>query len=248
MSPRLAPLALAVVLSACASVKAPAGEAHPQDPFESVNRRTFAFNERVDAAVLKPMAQAYQTTLPAPVRAAVDNVFGNLSDAWSALNWLLQGQFQRGIEQGARVAWNTTLGLGGLFDVGSHFGLDKRSQDLGQTLGTWGVGLGPYVVLPVLGPSSARDAAVLPISRSLSLTSFVSGDGEKLGAVLLEAVSTRASLLGAEKVVEGIALDKYTFLRDAYLQRRGAKPRKPEDDEGFEIVAPEPSASAPAKR
>lgn len=247
MSSRLAPLALALVLSACASVKAPVGEPHPQDPLERFNRRTFAFNEALDRHALKPMAEAYQGLVPAPVRVAVDNVLGNLADAWSALSWMLQGQFQRGVEQGARVAWNSTLGLGGLFDVSSQFGLEKRSQDLGQTLGSWGVGLGPYVVLPVLGPSSARDAAMLPISRSLSLTSFVSGDGEKAAAVMLEAVSVRASLLGAEKVVEGIALDKYTFLRDAYLQRRGAKPRKPEDDEGFEIVAPEPAASATAK-
>lgn len=244
---RLAPLALALLLSACASVKTPVGEPHPQDPFERFNRRTFAFNESLDRQALKPMAEAYQKAVPAPVREAVGNVFGNLSDAWSALSWLLQGQVQRGLEQGARVAWNTTLGLGGLFDVSSHFGLEKRSQDLGQTLGAWGVGLGPYVVLPVLGPSSARDAAVLPLTRSLSLTSFVSGDGEKAGAVLLEAVSTRASVLSAEKIVSGIALDKYTFFRDAYLQRRGAKARKAEDDEGFEIVAPEPAASASGK-
>lgn len=245
MKSSLPVLALLGALSGCASVAPPRmGEPHPQDPWEGMNRKVFAFNERLDRQVLKPTATAYQTTVPSPVREAVSNFFGNLGDAWSAVNWLLQGQVQRGLEQGARVAWNTTLGLGGLFDVGRHFGLEKHSQDFGQTLGAWGVGLGPYVVLPVLGPSSARDVAALPLNRMVSTNLLTDQASERYVLTLLEVVSVRAGLLGAEKVVEGIALDKYTFFRDAYLQRRGAKPRKPEDDDGFEVVSPEPAASA----
>lgn len=240
----LVPLVL-VALAGCASVPPPA-EPNPQDPFERSNRRIFAFNEALDEKALKPVAVAYQKNVPAPVRDAVSNVFSNLGDAWSAVNWLLQGQFQRSFEQGARFAWNTTLGLGGLFDVSSNMDLPKRSQDFGQTLGAWGMGLGPYVVLPVLGPSSVRDAAAMPLNRALSLGQFVDGNGAKALATTVEVVSTRAGLLGAEKVVEGIALDKYTFFRDAYLQRRSAKPSKPEDDEGFEVVSPPtPAASKP---
>lgn len=244
MKHRLPALVVVALLSGCASVAPPAGEGHPQDPWERTNRKMFAFNERLDEQVLKPAATAYQSTVPAPVREAVNNFFGNLGDAWSAVNWMLQGQLRRGLEQGARVAWNTTLGLGGLFDVSTRFGLEKHSQDLGQTLGSWGVGLGPYVVLPVLGPSSARDAATLPLNRLVSVNALTDDSMTRNLTTMLEVISVRAGLLGAEKVVEGIALDKYTFLRDAYLQRRGAKPRKPEDDEGFEVLSPEPAASA----
>lgn len=244
MNARRLLLALALCLSACASTTAPQGAASPQDPWEGMNRKVFAFNDRLDRKLLKPAAKAYQSTVPTPVRDAVSNVFGNLGDAWSAINWLLQGQVQRGLEQGARVAWNSTLGLGGMFDVGSHFGLNKHSQDFGQTLGAWGMGLGPYVVLPVLGPSSVRDMAALPLNRMVSSNLLTDEASTRSLITLLEVVSVRAGLLGAEKVVEGIALDKYTFLRDAYLQRRGAKPRKAEDDDGFELVSPEPTASA----
>lgn len=236
MSPRLSSLALALLLAGCASMAPPPGAApHAQDPWEQANRKVFAFNDAIDRAVLKPVAETYEKALPAPVREAIDNFFSNLGDAWSAVNWLLQGQVQRGVEQGARFAWNSTLGVGGLFDVGSQFGLDKRSQDFGQTLGAWGMGLGPYVVLPLLGPSSLRDVAALPVNRLASNNWVISDSGSRVAAAALELVSLRASLLGAEKLVAGIALDKYTFYRDAYLQRRGARP-KPEDDEGFEIV------------
>lgn len=237
-----APLLLStLLLGACASVAPPAGEPHPQDPWEGANRQVFAFNDAVDRTLFKPLAQAYEHTVPVPVRDAVGNFFGNLGDAWSAVNWLLQGELQRATEQGARFAWNSTLGVAGLFDVGESFGLGKRSQDFGQTLGAWGLGLGPYMVLPLFGPSSLRDVAALPVNRLASNTWVISDNGSRVAAAALELVSLRASLLGAERIVDGIALDKYTFFRDAYLQRRGAK-RKADDDEGFEIVTPLPSA------
>lgn len=242
MTPRLALVSAALVLLAgCASVAPQSGEPHPQDPWEGANRKVFAFNDAVDRAVLKPAAEVYQEWVPTPVRDAVGNFFGNLGDAWSALNWVLQGQFHRGVEQGARFAWNSTVGLAGLFDVSAHFGLDKRSQDFGQTLGAWGVGMGPYVVLPLFGPSSIRDVAALPVNRLASSNMVINDSSGRIAAAALELVSLRASLLGAERLVDGISLDKYTFFRDAYLQRRGAK-TKPEDDEGFEIVTTSPSA------
>lgn len=239
-----APLLLsALLLAGCASVAPPAGEPHPQDPWEGANRKVFAFNDAVDGAVLKPVAKAYEKVVPMPVREAVGNFFGNLGDAWSAVNWLLQGEFHRATEQGARFAWNSTVGVAGLFDVSASFGLDKRSQDFGQTLGAWGMGLGPYVVLPLFGPSSVRDVAALPVNRLASNNWVISDGNGRVAAAALELVSLRASLLGAEKLVDGIALDKYTFFRDAYLQRRGAK-RKAEDDDGFEIVSPPPASGA----
>lgn len=233
----------ALLLAGCASVAPQASEPNPQDPWESTNRKVFAFNDAVDGALIKPVAQAYEAALPAPVREAVGNFFSNIGDAWSAVNWLLQGELQRATEQGARFAWNSTVGLAGLLDVSSHFGLDKRSQDFGQTLGAWGMGLGPYVVLPLFGPSSLRDVAALPINRWASNNMVISDGNGRVAAAALELVSLRASLLSAEKVVDGIALDKYTFFRDAYLQRRGAK-RKPDDDDGFEIVSPTPAAES----
>jgi phospholipid-binding lipoprotein MlaA len=241
VKPRLAIVAAAfALLAGCASVAPQGGEAHPQDPWEGANRKVFAFNDAVDRAVLKPTAEVYQEWVPAPVRDAVGNFFGNLGDAWSAVNWMLQGQFHRGVEQGARFAWNSTVGVAGLFDVSAHFGLDKRSQDFGQTLGAWGVGMGPYVVLPLFGPSSIRDVAALPVNRLASSNWVISGSSSRVAAAALELISLRGSLLSAERVVDGITLDKYTFFRDAYLQRRGAK-TNPEDDEGFEIVTTSPA-------
>jgi phospholipid-binding lipoprotein MlaA len=233
----LAALGLAAMLSACATAPAGGVVANPKDPWEATNRKVFAFNDRLDLVVLKPLAEGYQAVVPMPVRDAVGNFFSNLSDAWSSVNWLLQGEVQRSLEQGARFAWNSTLGVGGLFDVSSSMGLDRRNQDFGQTLGTWGVGLGPYVVLPVLGPSSLRDVAALPVNRAAFGTSFISDGTGRVALAALEVVSLRASLLAAERIVSGIALDKYTFFRDAYLQRRGNQP-DPDDDEGFEIVTP----------
>ncbi len=242
MTPRLASLLPALLLGACASVAPPTGEPHPQDPWEGVNRKVFAFNDQVDRAVLKPAAQAYEAVVPTPVRDAVGNFFSNLGDAWSAVNWMLQGEFHRATEQGARFAWNSTLGVAGLFDVSRHFGLDRRSQDFGQTLGSWGMGLGPYVVLPLFGPSSLRDVAALPVNRLASSNLVISDSGSRVAAAALELVSLRASLLSAERVVEGIMLDRYTFFRDAYLQRRAAKRKTDDDDDDFEIVESPPVA------
>lgn len=236
MTPRLAALTLALALGGCASVAPPAGDARPNDPYEAMNRKVFAFNDSLDRRLLKPAALTYQKVVPSPVRDSVRNFFGNLGDAWSAVNWLLQGEFNKGAEQGARFAWNTTLGVAGLFDVSTTFGLDKRSQDFGQTLGTWGVEQGAYLVLPVLGPSSIRDAMALPINSVAGNGYWFDSRTTQIAVQALDVVSLRASLLQAGDLVEGIALDKYTFFRDAYLQRRASKPKSASDDDDFEVL------------
>lgn len=241
-------LFLALLLSGCAGTALPPGaEPHPKDPWEGFNRKVFAFNDVLDESVVKPAAQAYQATLPTPVRDSVGNFFGNLSDAWSSVNWLLQGEFRLGIEQGARFIFNSTFGIVGLFDVAGEAGIEKRSQNFAQTLGAYGVGRGNYLVLPILGPSTVRDTFALPVDRLARSSVWFGTDSGQWWAAGIEAVHTRATLLQAGELVEGIALDKYTFFRDAYLQRTNYQKkskRNKDDDEGFEVVAPTPAASA----
>jgi phospholipid-binding lipoprotein MlaA len=190
------------------------------DPWEHWNRKVFNFNEDVDRTVLKPVATAYTDVVPQPVRRGVGNFFSNFADAWSAINNMLQGKFETGFEDATRVGANTLFGLFGILDVASEMGLDHHYEDFGQTLGRYGVGAGAYVVLPVLGPSTVRDAAALPLDRLASPPAFFSGTRTQIGLTALQIVNTRAGLLGATRVIDDIALDKYTFVRDAYLQRR----------------------------
>src|SRR5450830_1572514 len=151
-------LAIAATLSACASTTAN----NPADPFEGYNRAMFKFNDTVDTYALKPAATAYKKVLPTFVQTGVSNFFGNLADAWTGVNNLLQGKGRDGVSDIGRVALNTTVGLLGLFDVASEAGLRKHNEDFGQTLGVWGVPSGPYLMLPLLGPSTIRDTAALP--------------------------------------------------------------------------------------
>lgn len=231
-----------------ASSPAP-GHRSSADPFEPWNRSVFSFNEKLDEAVLKPVARAY-TKLPQPVRTGVANFFGNFGDAWSALNQFLQGKPAAGLQMTMRVATNTVLGIGGLLDVATEAGLDRRSEDFGQTLGVWGFGPGPYLVWPVLGPSTLRDSAGLPLDLSWSPALALHEDAERVGLFGLQLVDTRASLLGASRVLDEIALDKYSFLRDAYLSRRrslvydGEPPETPESPEAPET--PEAPLKSPA--
>lgn len=240
-------LAIVAALSGCATVSGPT---QPSDPWERWNRTVFEFNDAVDIAVLKPVATTYAEIVPSLVRRGVGNFFGNFSDAWSAVNNLLQGKAERGVQDIMRVSINTLFGLGGVLDVASEAGLDRHSEDFGQTLGHWGVGAGPYIVLPLLGPSSLRETAALPVDRVVSPSLAVDADGSAgLGLTLLQIVNIRAELLGATRMLDSIALDKYNFVRDAYLQRRrslvydGDPPPEPED---VDLPAPAP-APAPAK-
>ncbi|MCF8206028.1 MAG: VacJ family lipoprotein [Methylotenera sp.] len=210
------------------------------DPWESWNRKVFAFNEKLDEAVLKPVATAYSNVVPSPIRTGIDNFFGNISDAWSAVNLLLQGRFKAGVEQGMRFAVNSTFGLAGVLDVATEAGLEKNSQDFGKTLGKWGMGTGAYVVWPVFGPSSVRDSLALPVDWQAS-PAVVFDDGRKKVLITsLNLINTRANFLRAGEMLEGIALDKYTFYRDAYLQRRGSF----DDDEEVEVLVPGSSAAS----
>ncbi len=190
------------------------------DPWEPFNRKVHAFNESLDDAVLRPVATVWRDVVPDPVRTVVGNVFGNVEDAWSALNQLLQAKPGPAVAMTARFAVNTVIGLAGVLDVASEIGLDRQSEDLGQTLGRWGVGPGPYLVLPVIGPRSLRDAAAWPIDRMVSLPGVVDDTAWRWSLTGVEVVHNRANLLGASALMEQIALDRYTFTRDGYLARR----------------------------
>lgn len=252
-------VASAALASGCATVSptgsgaaaAPAAPATP-DPWENWNRKVFAFNEGLDAAVLKPVAQVYRDVVPSLVRAGVDNVFGNLGDVWSAANHLLQGKVQTGLEMGMRVLTNTLFGLGGLLDPATEMKLGRRSEDFGQTLGTWGVSSGPYLVLPLIGPSSVRDTLGFVADRRASYTRLVDTDAGAYALSGLELISIRTSLLGTTALIDQVALDKYSFVRHGYISRRrnaqydGAPPLDAFDDEPAD-PATKPAVKPPAK-
>lgn len=208
----------------------------PHDPFERFNRSMYAFNDRLDRALVRPVAQAYQASVPELMRQGVSNFFGNIGDAWSAVNKLLQGKVVQSAQMTLRVATNTVFGLAGVLDPATEFGLERQSEDFGQTLGFWGVPPGPYLVLPVFGSSTLRDAAALPLDKSAtSAGALVNDSGATIGLTGLNLVNTRAELLGASRLLGDVALDPYAFLRDAYLARRrnlvwdGDPPEEPTD-------------------
>jgi phospholipid-binding lipoprotein MlaA len=209
----------------------------PNDPFEPVNRAIFGFNEAIDSAVLVPVARGYQNVVPELVRAGVNNFFGNFGDGWSAINQALQGKGEAAATMTMRVATNTLIGIGGLFDVASDLGMERQSEDFGQTLGRWGLPPGPYLVWPLLGPSNARDTVGRPLDLAWTPSALVNDSGGAVGLSMLNLIDTRANLLSASRVVDGIALDKYSFIRDAYMARRrsqvydGDPPELPEDKE-----------------
>jgi phospholipid-binding lipoprotein MlaA len=208
---------------------------NPRDPYESLNRKVFEFNDKLDANVLKPVAETYQKIVPSMVRSGVSNVLGNLGDVWSTVNQLLQGKVGNAGEMTFRVLTNTVFGIGGLMDPATELGMERRSEDFGQTLGRWGVPPGPYVVLPLLGSSTARDTAATPVDMYASLdTQLTSGTSAAVGVSVLKVVNTRANLLGASQLLDQIALDRYSFIRDAYLARRRSQVydgNPPDDDE-----------------
>jgi phospholipid-binding lipoprotein MlaA len=204
-----------LLLAGCASVDAPKA-----DPFEGLNRATYRFNDTVDRAVLKPVAQGYQAITPQFFRTGVSNAFGNVGDVAIAANNLLQGKATDAASDVSRIVVNSTLGILGLFDVASPMGLEKHNEDFGQTLGRWGLDSGPYLVLPLMGPSTLRDALARPVDGYAGYYRYV--DHVRTRNVLLgtELINVRAELLAASKTLEEASLDQYQFLRDAYLQRR----------------------------
>jgi phospholipid-binding lipoprotein MlaA len=212
-------LALASLLAGCASLP-PGRSPDPHDPFERYNRAAFGFNDAIDKAILKPVSQAYRAVLPSFVQRGVTNFFDNLSDVPTAVNDVLQGKVTMAATHLGRLAINTTFGLLGVVDVATAMGLERQREDFGQTLGKWGLASGPYLVLPILGPSSVRDAAALPADFGLDPVIHVSDTTWRYSLVATRAVEQRASLLQAEKTLTSIELDPYLFMRDAYPARR----------------------------
>lgn len=208
-----AALSFALLLGGCASTD-------PRDPFEAYNRAVFAFNEEVDRAIVKPVAEAYRSTVPGPVRRGVSNVFSNLDDVVVVLNDLLQFKLEQAVRDLTRFLYNSVFGLAGIFDVATHMGLPKHDEDLGQTLGYWGVGSGPYLVLPFLPPSTVRDTVGFVGDAQVDPVFQITDTGARYAAITLETIDRRAQLLSASRVLDEAALDRYAFVRDAYLQHR----------------------------
>ncbi len=202
------------VLSGCASTGAPG------DPLESLNRGIYTFNDGLDTVLVKPAAEIYQGVVPPVARTGVSNVFSNLNDVIVALNNLLQGKFAAGISDIGRVLLNTTAGLFGLFDIATVAGLEKHDEDFGQTLGYWGIGNGPYLVLPLLGPSTLRDTVGRVADYKTDPVTYIDPTSDRNAAQGLRVVSRRAELLNASRLLDVAAIDEYAFVRDAYLQRR----------------------------
>lgn len=194
--------------------------AQARDPIEPFNRSMFQFNEAFDESIFKPVATAYRDVLPVPIRHGVSNFFGNLTDAWSFVNNVLQFKPQGAVDSLFRVSVNTVFGLGGLLDIATEAGIERHPEDLGQTLGRWGVPSGPYLVLPILGPSTVRDALALELDTTSTLIYGIDHVPTRNSAVLLQAVDTRAALLRAGDLLDQAALDKYSFTRDVYLRKR----------------------------
>lgn len=202
-----------LVLTGCA------GTGPDYDPYETVNRKIHAFNEVVDDAVVKPVATAYQAITPGFVDQGVTNVSANLDDAGSALNSMLQLKINAAVDAAMRVAVNSIIGVGGLVDIASEMGIEKHEEDFGQTLGKWGVESGAYLVLPLLGPSSVRDALGTGAGVFTDPLFYLPAKVQ-YPARGIQALDRRADLLSVETILDKAALDEYSYVRDAYLQRR----------------------------
>ncbi len=244
-------LLLGIFLSGCAT---PTTQI---DPYESMNRSIFSFNESVDENVIKPVAEGYRFVTPDPAEIMISNFYSNLDDVKVIFNDLLQLKFRNAGADSARFMINTILGMGGLVDFGTDYGFPKRHEDFGQTLGHWGVSTGPYIVLPFIGGSNMRDTPAMLVDVATNPATYMGfvtvGIAPAMGAVA--AVDTRAGLLDTEEIVDEAALDKYEFLRDAYLQRRrslvhdGNPPRSMDDElEGPDETDQDLASSTEKKR
>lgn len=222
-----------LMLSGCAT----GPNANPRDPLEPFNRGVYQFNDAVDRAVVKPAATIYRDVLPSPVRTGVSNFFANLQDAWSFVNNSLQLKGEAAGNSLVRFGVNTFLGFGGVLDIASEMQVERQSEDFGQTLGYWGVGAGPYLILPLLGPSTLRDTVALPVDAQGNLVAGVGDVSTRNALTTLNLLNQRSRLLQASSILDQVALDPYTFTRDAFLQSRlnavyDGDP--PDDSEPFE--------------
>lgn len=194
--------------------------AHPHDPWEPFNRAVSTFNDDLDAAIAKPIATAYKVVVPPIVRTGVNNFFSNLTDPWTVVNSVLQLKPQAAVESFMRFNVNTFLGLGGLLDIASEMKIDKHVADFGQTLGHWGVPPGPYLVLPLLGPSTTRDTLASTLIARGDLVWQLDNVAHRNALYALRLVDKRSNLLRTTAVLDAVALDKYSFTRDVFLQVR----------------------------
>lgn len=233
---RIALLLASLFLTGCGSIHL-SKYSNQKDPFEPFNRGMYTFNDTLDRAVVKPVARGYATVMPEPAKTMVNNFFSNLDDVVVTANDLLQLKFRQAASDGCRVLFNTTFGLFGLINVTTR--LEKHNEDFGQTLGYWGVPSGPYLVLPVLGPSSIRDGTGLYADSFVSVISNTKHVPTRNTAWAVKGLNTRAGLLEQEKVLDEAVIDRYSFIRDAYLMRRqslvydGNPPRQKFDDDDY---------------
>lgn len=217
-----------LLVSSCATVTAP----DEKDPWESFNRSMYEFNDTFDDYLARPIAEAYKEHLPGFFQTGVSNFFSNLDDVLVFLNDLLQFKFEQAAQDLSRFVFNSTFGLLGLFDVATYMELPKHHEDFGQTLATWGVGDGPYLVLPFLGPSNVRDTAGIVADGYIDPIYNTDDDEIRWSLIALRAVDKRADLLAATKLMEKSGIDPYVFMRNAYFQYRenliydGNPPRK----------------------
>lgn len=229
-------MGLCVLLNGCAAI--PPEKLSPEDPWESLNRNVFEFNQTADRWVLKPIATGYADIMPLELRKAINNFFNNLDDINVFANDLLQLKFEQAGNTTGRLLLNTAVGFFGFFDPATVYGLSKRNQDVGQTLNFWGIDQGPYLVLPFLGSSTLRDGVGLVADSQVKKLPFdqikhdTTRDEAYYGGLGLNILNTRAELLGAEQLLDTAALDQYIFMRNAYLQKRqslinGDSPKKP---------------------
>ena len=212
---------LCLCLSACATPMAERSD--PRDPYENLNRKVFVVNQVFDQVLLKPVARGYSNYAPNFIQDTVGNFFGNLADVWTAVNNFLQGKPREGIQDTGRVAVNTVFGVAGLADVATKLGFPKHQEDFGQTLGVWGVKPGPFVMLPLFGPSTMRDAVAKPLDLYADPLNLSTRADVEYSLRAMRLVDDRARLLPTTDMIEKVALDPYQFVRDAHFQRREAK-------------------------
>ena len=238
-------LGLALVASLSLTGCATGPNANPKDPLEPMNRSITRFNDTLDENVLKPVATGYRDVTPDLVQKGVRNVFNNLSDMWSTVNSGLQLKGRDTAESFMRVVVNTVFGVYGIFDVATEIKLQRHTEDFGQTLGYWGVPSGPYLVLPVLGPSTLRDTAGLPVDTSADVVRHLDHIPTRNSAMGLRIVEKRADLLKATNMLEEAALDKYSFTRDSYLQYRRSQiyDGNPPEEEDLPDPSAEPAST-----
>lgn len=240
--------AIVTVLSACAS--APETQRTKSDPWEPLNRTIYDFNTVVDKATLKPIAKGYQKVIPRLARTGVSNFMNNLVTPRSAINNFLQGKPRAGFTESVRFVFNSTLGIGGLFDLATDAGIEARTEDFGQTAAVWGVPSGPYVMLPFLGPHTLRDAVLRPVDMAANPLYYYENTSVRDKLQVLRIIDLRARLLTAEKFLED-SKDPYITLRESYLQNREYEVYDgypPEDDEFFdEFMEEEFIEDAPAE-